>query len=365
MQALLARAYFQSGQKIEAAETSNTLLNKLPYCMDANMILASILAESKRSEDAQVCRARLYALNPYTAYVSENNPNPEQVPEGAVMIEKLEWKGNQELSSKPEQPEWATSLGIEVNTEGSGEKTPEWLVSTPVDKIDEFNSPDLGVGQQKEPEQPGIIPEWMTEAGLNQSANTVSEMTSQFENEKDVTPAESIAHAEIPEWLKSLAPEEMKEGELLPNTSSGETPSESVPWLGETPPGSTDSIAAWLNELGSEDKTKLNSLSSQNTEEKPDWLEDMSNKSGIEGDFNEVNKPTIVDEQPSQTDHPEPVEEEKAPIEGEIPDWLAGSEPDQNPPEEAPELVNQTGNLEEAQLSELISKREPDLLPET
>src|SRR5512139_2559997 len=64
MQVLLAKAYFKSGQKNDAASAASNVLKRYPYCLDANLVLAEILG-SDRPESAQVYRKRVIALDPY------------------------------------------------------------------------------------------------------------------------------------------------------------------------------------------------------------------------------------------------------------------------------------------------------------
>ena len=372
LQSLLARAYYQSGLKVEAAETCNALLTKLPYCMDANLILADILVENKRPEEAQVCRARLSALNPYATHLTDNNSNPDQVSEGAVMIEKLEAKQGQDLLSTPEQPEWATSLGVEVKGEDNGASIPDWLSASPVDAMGELTPKeipmptDLGAGPLETGEQPEAIPEWMKEAGWEQPENSTIETTSQFEAEEANISGESLARAEIPEWLKSLAPEETKQAEQFPISDVGETAPESIPWLEKTPPvpTPTDSIGTWLNELSADDVTKLDITPKPSVEGKPERYEKLSNKTEIERDYIDTNKPVETGDILGQPAHLEPSEITEAPKDSSIPDWLMGLDTETPPTEEAKELPEVTGHIDEVQPTEPQSKQPPEIIPE-
>jgi hypothetical protein len=113
---LLARAYFLTGQKVEAAEVCSSLLSKLPFCLEANHILAEILAGSERAGEAQAYRQRVQALDPYAAQISPGAPSSDLVPEAAVMVEKLDMGPGQPASGAPSQPEWAASIGVKVQS---------------------------------------------------------------------------------------------------------------------------------------------------------------------------------------------------------------------------------------------------------
>ena len=54
LQVVLAQAYYLAGQRVDAAEASSTLLKSLPFCLEANKILAEILSHSERADEAQV-----------------------------------------------------------------------------------------------------------------------------------------------------------------------------------------------------------------------------------------------------------------------------------------------------------------------
>src|SRR5215211_1237221 len=69
MQVLLARAYYRSGAKNDAAEAASALLRTEPYCLEANRILVEILG-TDHPENVQAYRQRVVELDPYAAQVS-------------------------------------------------------------------------------------------------------------------------------------------------------------------------------------------------------------------------------------------------------------------------------------------------------
>ena len=84
LEIVLARMYYQTGQKAEAAEICSRLVMKLPYCLEANRILADVLPETSRSDDAKIYQQRLIALEPYLAYQSDASQGDQQIPDNAV-----------------------------------------------------------------------------------------------------------------------------------------------------------------------------------------------------------------------------------------------------------------------------------------
>src|SRR5512134_1557237 len=64
MQVLLARAYYRSGLKNDAAEVASTVLRSNPYNLEANRVLVEIAG----AESAQAYRQRVIELDPYAAH---------------------------------------------------------------------------------------------------------------------------------------------------------------------------------------------------------------------------------------------------------------------------------------------------------
>ena len=125
LQVMLARAYYRSGQKVEAAEMATTLLKKYPYCMDALRVLVDVLPGTARAENTQVYRQRLHMLDPYSSFAVNSVFASDQVADSAVNLERLEYRsGSTPVSS---QPDWASSLGIKLNDEKQAETPPDWM----------------------------------------------------------------------------------------------------------------------------------------------------------------------------------------------------------------------------------------------
>src|SRR5574341_997324 len=122
MQALLARAYYRSGLKNEAAEAASSVLHTYPFCLDANRVLMEILG-SDRVESAQIYRQRVVELDPYAAHVTGTVFQSNEVPEAAVNVERLDWNG-QPVSL---QPDWETTQAISLEESGTRGEQPDWL----------------------------------------------------------------------------------------------------------------------------------------------------------------------------------------------------------------------------------------------
>jgi tetratricopeptide (TPR) repeat protein len=220
---LLSHMYFQSGQKIEATEICSSLISKLPYCYEANRVLAQVLPETSRAEDARVFQQRLFALDPYAAFTSPNAPTSDQVPEQTVMVEKVDW---QPSMTDAQSPDWARTIGLNWE-EGPEENLPDWLNTiTPVQTALE-PTPDQVI-EEAQPETPAQseemeIPEFLKDAGWSKSEGIVEETPGAFADE-EVLPAEpEPVEADIPDWLQALAPEG-------PDASQEASP-ENMDWL--------------------------------------------------------------------------------------------------------------------------------------
>lgn len=225
LEVLLARLYYLSGQQIETTEICSRLINKLPFCYDANKILAEILLSTTKSEDAKIYQERVCALDPYLAMVSPATPTIAQIPDMAVNLDRLDWQTPREGSTT--QPEWASAIGM--NLEEEDKITPEWMMPS-TDEVVSGNtaSSDIAVEDfsplsdafQEEAQQliPASIveevnsqvvetddafPDWMRSAGWTASEEKPSNQ--ELPGDENAF-TEAIEAEELPDWLKDLTP---------------------------------------------------------------------------------------------------------------------------------------------------------------
>jgi tetratricopeptide (TPR) repeat protein len=253
---LLAQMYNFAGQRMETIDTCNKIIKKYPFCFEANRLLAALLPETDRAADAEVYRQRLISMDPYYTGAAPNALNADDVPENTINVERLTYRPGQPVSGAPEQPAWASSLGVAFEKESS-EQLPEWLqegdapalasagenvpaVAAPFSWESQPETTDQTV---QTPAQDETIPEWMKEAGWQPSTGEAVEGSLSFDSED--TQGE-ITKGEIPDWLKDMAPAGVLDEEL---PSLGEEDAEAaLPWLQEKEPGPTDTIITWLEE---------------------------------------------------------------------------------------------------------------------
>jgi tetratricopeptide (TPR) repeat protein len=245
LQVMLARAYYKAGQKVEAAEMAAALLKKFPYCMDALKVLVEVLPGTTQGENTQIYRHRLGMLDPYSVFAKDSVFATDQVGDAAVSIERLDYKPG--TAAAAAQPDWASSLGIKLGTEKKAEATPDWLqpgAATPPPAI-----PSPTEGLTTPTGSSDALPDWMKSAGWAPSSGAAEIPPEDISAEP---PAEPLAQAEIPEWLKSMAPASIPEPEAstggpmpdFPSDDDGDIPdwlkpvnkAEPEPEMGDTRP---------------------------------------------------------------------------------------------------------------------------------
>ncbi len=216
LEIILAKIHHLLGEKAEAVEIASRLVSKIPYCYEANQILVDILPSTAHADDAQVYLERLLALDPYLAYISPSSPTASQVPDNAVMIDRLEWQPSE---GAQEQPAWAQSVGVQIQSEAPAEK-PDWLTGFAEEAAEQ--TPTFGPEQTTQPAeistQPAAeqiagenepaeaeLPDWMREAGWTTS-NQPQVETPQDVFTDETASEEEPSKAELPDWLKNLAP---------------------------------------------------------------------------------------------------------------------------------------------------------------
>ncbi|MGD8554787.1 MAG: tetratricopeptide repeat protein [Anaerolineales bacterium] len=278
LQILLSEMYWRTDHPVEAAETSTDLLEKLPFCRNANRIMATVLHSKDKIEEAAVYHRRLAALDPYAALLESAMDDPKMLDETLIQLERLVWRPGQPLpEGEPDKPDWAETLSKELGTKPleAAEITPAWLASV-APPADQEPAPEGGADEE-------ALPFWMRDAGW-------AEQTGESSEGEDLPAAEEqplagvgdeeadLAPAEIPSWLKDIVPEPTDEPpEATPPTEAtpeeesvpelhGEAPSEAsqiqpdeageLPsWLEETTPGATDTIVSWLSDrVGGEER---------------------------------------------------------------------------------------------------------------
>jgi tetratricopeptide (TPR) repeat protein len=404
LEVILARIYMILGRKAEAIEVCSRLVSKLPNCLEANRILAEILPGTSRGEDAEIYHQKVIALDPYSADITSSTPTSNDVPDNAIMVDFLEYQPGKQGA---QQPEWASSIG--VNFQDTEEAVPDWLVekpgipkkglpegtpaeagqpemSAPAQPIEQVHAAPVSQPAEAVPAQPSeedaLIPDWMKTAGWAETAK------SPVEPQAAPTPAaeagEEIAAAEIPDWLKAIAP--TNEPETSPAASEQEdlakldqlltsqpiepvTPEAAAPvqaapeaqpadavakpetfpaevdmpsWLeeqpaaqafsGETQPASKEEIPDWLAGLSIPPEAAEAPAQATPNEELPDWLKTFAAETPVNSALELVSEasPDWLKDFQEKTEpaQPEEMPVSEAPVQAQaeepMPDWLRG-----------------------------------------
>jgi len=390
----LAEAYWRDDQRVEASDLCQQVLNELPYCLKANLILVDIWRETGRDEAGLYWR-RAQALDPENRVAHEllgSSAGPVQ----EVVVPLLEF----DAEAEAEQPQWMEGI---LSTEVPAGKAvlfdinstlqpkieiPAWLEAMeeepevePLPTIEEGGAPvsavDLG-------EAPGARELESAEAADMEPAGWMDE-----EDAGSEPPTEELVSGEMPQWLSELASETGVEGavteaEAVPEWLAGMAPEEAIadiPVVDETAavvempdvesalPAETQApaladIPDWLAALASEDAGEAASVAEVGEEyaqrelaatepaEMPEWLAELAQPSGRLEE--ELSEEEIAELETAGTT-------ESSWTEGaEVPDWLADLALEESPSAEGVPAAE----LSEQPLAEESAESEPAEIPD-
>lgn len=248
MQTLLAKAYYLNGQKNEAASISTELLSRQPYCLDADRLMAEILSAAQKTEAAQDYRQRVIELDPYAAFVSDSLFRSDNVADGAVNLERLEYTG----PLAGQAPVLALGTGAQVASAAHAPTEPDWLSSGGPPQLPP--GPSVGAGSEAATE----LPDFLKQAGWSRGTTAA---LGDLNAAADEVPAEPAAvPADLPQWVQAFAPAEAASDEPQEDESA---PVETPDWLAElgsspakeaaaSPPAfeAGAQVPEWLRDLG-------------------------------------------------------------------------------------------------------------------
>ncbi len=315
LEILLARNYFLSKNFVEATEICSRLVKKMPYCYEANLILAEILPKTNKSEEAKIFAKRVQELDPYAAFIDRSATTSAQVPDDAVTLEKLDWQPSMEDA---EQPRWAKSIGVDIGTQ-SDEPSTDWLSDMPEGSPESsapmpFIIPEISSTQSDE-----SLPGWMKEdewsAGKETDTPGEKQPTSAFIMDDE----DELQEANIPEWLQTMAPDEIDQGQQAAS-----------PQLSDIPAAEASDAPEWMNGLDvsetpadiakpASDTPFLPEASAE--EDVPEWMQNMNASEEIEEAPAEPASPPQSDITASETIEDSSLAVE-SPEEEDMPDWL-------------------------------------------
>jgi len=251
MQVLLARAYYRSGLKNDAAEVASSVLRSNPYCLDANRVVVDILG-ADHPESVQAYRQRVIELDPYASQVTGSMFSSNEVPDLAVSLERLDWNG-QPVGT---QSDWEMTQVASLESGQHAEEQPDWLkgtfAETPLDQTQggPASTFDMATPSAKPAEPAEDIPDFLRSAGWGQSTGSFDESKSVFADaeHEPASPAQPIEQGDLPDWVKAMAPEQS-----VQTPPEGQEPEEEMP--------------DWINKIG----TSALPLPSESNDQ-PDWM---------------------------------------------------------------------------------------------
>ncbi len=277
---LLARAYFRAGIKVEATEICTELLRQYPYSLDANRILIDILPGTSLAGSVEQYKKRVQALDPYAGLVAGSLFEVDGVPDAAISVERLDYD----------------TLAAEAGWQATVSPAPAM--------------PEIQPSTEN-------LPDWMKQAGWGPSAGIFEEGPVNFEEPASPvaeSPAAGLAEAEIPDWLKAMAPA----SEQASQPTADQSPAaEDLDWLAGLGGPLAGSAGSEADAAPAESETS------------PDWMQDNLRQATIgtvalsddvasaEDDLDWLNNLSAPQDEKHVAPH--------VPTPADIPDWLSVS----------------------------------------
>ncbi|WP_376789184.1 tetratricopeptide repeat protein [Thermoflexus sp.] len=242
LRALYLEVLWRDGRRLEAARSAQSLLQELPYCLKANLILGEFWIASGREADARELFRRAAAVDPELTLVPDLLGPTASIQPASVRIERLIYVPPTPAYARPpveeeEIPEWLQALGLPLGEAIPSAEAPAPVGQEEVPEMAPETPPPVEIPQEAPPEPIPEPLEWLRalegapfpeEEGPTTVAEEGPEWLRAVEAPAPPGMEEAIPEAELPEWLKAdfaLPPEEE-----LP-------PPREVPWEEEGFPG--------------------------------------------------------------------------------------------------------------------------------
>ena len=382
LKALLADIYLKINQRVEAADAALAVLHRLPNCLITIRVMIQVLSSTEREMEQKSYRQRLAQLDPYSVFAAIDASSSDAVSEHAIKLEKLDWKPDTSLDGEAGQPAWAASLGVDLGdlSPAKEDTLPDWLsgISTEPGASKEAEAihssaftfdeaaPAAGGEESLIPaSSEEEIPDWLRQAGWGPSTGAgeleEAQQSAAVQPEADQTESlplveteaaaalgdDHLAEADIPDWLKAMAPAPGTEDKAPEKVDEQVAEEEDVtPWLEKIiPTGSQAASPAPVEkEIPTLEPEEIPAAAAQvvaaaAAAELPDWLQGAG-----------------------------PVAEEATPVQAEpaasLPDWLTGAQESTAIPESSGVIeAEPTGT--EAELPDWFSAGDDVTAPET
>jgi tetratricopeptide (TPR) repeat protein len=278
---LQAQVLWNNERLVEAGEAALRVLEELPHSIEANRLLASLWLKSGRPSEAETFIALLEQLDPFLAWQTANSDGQE-VPPDAFQLPRLDWDARAAAALATDVPDWVNAISNVFEAPESvslAGGVNNWL-------------------EEAEPAPPSAPP--AKDSGLLGRAAALKQ------NAPESTPAE------IPDWLQDFA-----------SAAPESTPVPAAPWLTDvpdwfkeaTPPVSdTESSTGSALPEGFEEAVSAPGEPSRTDSSPADQPGDQ-----LPSGFTDLLMSTMKAGSVPQADVP--------PVPGDVPDWLADSQP--------------------------------------
>lgn len=225
LRALYLEVLWRDGRRLEAARAAQSLLQELPYCLKANLILGEFWMASGREADARELFRRAAAVDPeFTLALDLLGPTASVRPT-AVVMERLMYVPPTPAYAQPpveegEIPEWLQALGLPLGEAVPSSEAPareEALPEATLEVAPAMETPEIPEEVHEEPAAEPL--EWLRSVEIT----APPELEGEAEAPSFPPPEEAV-----PEWLQALEPPG-------PPEIPPELPSEAVPSETEWP----------------------------------------------------------------------------------------------------------------------------------
>ena len=373
---LLVQVLWESGHRSEAISLGEGLLQRLPYNLEVNRVMAQAAASHNQAAEARECRQRLEELDPYEAFASEGQA-AGSVQAEAIRLTEIAW--SPELSDSP-RPDWTNALGADLQPRNE-DVLPDWVRSGTALLVDDNPTNPSVSGPTPD------LPDWMrattgmlggAPATTPEPEAATPEATPAFEMEPEPLPPFEPAAATddfLPDWLADMT---------TPSTGEAATGSDqdwltalSEPTRAESPVTSApDTLPDWLHGVGT-DAVGSDKVGSDTGDDTPAWTPpttpgnfDAPLSAAALGAAGAGALSNLPDAQPSPAsgsldDLPDWLQSAATAGDSDVPDWLstaqaASTEKALEPASDLPEWL--PGESPEMRNDSVLSSDTPDWL---
>lgn len=240
LQVALAEALWRNEQRVQAEEVCLRVLERLPLCLKANLILGEIYTRTGRAEGRE-CFRRAEALDPENGVAAEMFGGDSPLQPRTVRLPRLTYAGREQRPAWVGEGDRAAAVDVGhalVDSASSLERQieiPAWLEEITLgdeegeaaEGADEEPAGDRGVPDQPEPPGGAAPPETMAQDLPDWLEGVSAEGVEPAP--ADAPEPEPPVSVDVPDWLAELTPLEVRQAEQAPEASLTEVPA----WLGD------------------------------------------------------------------------------------------------------------------------------------